>query len=229
MISIEDLSVCYGKKEVLTHLSCQFPTEKVSGIIGENGAGKTTLMHAIAGLIPVPRNKILIDEMVLRWDNLSFVPTNPFFYPYITGRDYLKLFNCSDSVIEQWGRILNLPIDGFIDTYSSGMQKKIAIAGSVSSGKRILVMDEPFNSLDIESVYILEKIIKALRCKNHTIIISSHIVETLLPLCDVILELENGCVKQRTPGQYLEMQQALRNKYEDKYNKLLDEVLSEID
>ena len=83
----------------------------------------------------------------------------------------------------------------YIDSYSTGMKKKIALTGTILLDKPFLILDEPFNGLDFESVEILYSVIKDLKNNNKTILISSHILETLTNTCDRIGILKNGMIE----------------------------------
>ena len=85
-----------------------------------------------------------------------------------------------------------LPLDDLIETYSTGMKKKLAILGVLKQNKEIYLFDEPFNGLDLESNKIVEWVITALFNKGKTIFISSHIIDPLLSICKQIYYLEDG-------------------------------------
>ena len=87
---------------------------------------------------------------------------------------------------------LKLPLDELIETYSTGMRKKLALLGILKQEKSIFLLDEPFNGLDLETNKILELIILKLKEKGKTIFLSSHIMDPLLSLCDQIHFLEHG-------------------------------------
>ena len=85
-----------------------------------------------------------------------------------------------------------LPLNDLIETYSTGMKKKLALLGVLKQVKKIFFFDEPFNGLDMETIKIVEIIIKALKEKGKTVFISSHIIDNLLTVCDSIHYLDNG-------------------------------------
>ena len=93
MIQIEQLSKSFGAKKVLKDINISFEKGKVYGIVGANGAGKTTLFRCIAGL--ETHEGIVRSELEPLKNHLGFLPTNPYFFPKITGQEYLQLFcNC---------------------------------------------------------------------------------------------------------------------------------------
>ena len=196
MITINNLTIAYHKGEnVIDSLNVSFPKNSIHGVVGLNGAGKTTLFNAIFGLKQALEGKILYDNQPLTKKDLAYLPAENFFYSNITGREYLALFHNTDFDINQWDQLFTLPLDQIIDEYSSGMKKKLALLGVIKQNKPILLLDEPFNGLDIEMCHIVRLILLRLKDAGNTIIISSHIIETLTELCDYIHYLEKGKIK----------------------------------
>ena len=193
MVSITNLSKSYGKNQVLKSINLNLNKGKVYGIVGENGAGKTTLFRCIAGLEDYEGT---IDADVKNIKNhLGFLPTNPIFMSRITGWEYLKLLSIARNI--QWDRfeeknIFELPLGQYVETYSTGMKKKLALMGILLQKNDIFILDEPFNGVDIHSNFIITEIIKQLKSLNKTIIISSHIFSTLSDTCDEIRLLKEG-------------------------------------
>jgi ABC-2 type transport system ATP-binding protein len=87
-----------------------------------------------------------------------------------------------------------LPLDELIDNYSTGMKKKIALLGVLKLDKPVMILDEPFNGLDIETGRILRSVLLQLKKTGKLIIVTSHILETLTNLCDYIHHLEKGTI-----------------------------------
>jgi ABC-2 type transport system ATP-binding protein len=161
MIAIENLSVSYGNHRVLENLSVVLPLHSVHGLVGMNGAGKTTLLNTMAGFIKPGSGTIQMKGIPLKRTDISFLETENFFYSNITGREYLGLFKSPPDVagIDEWNRIFMLPLDQLIGSYSSGMKRKLALAGVLRQEKPVVILDEPFNGLDLESSRLLSMII----------------------------------------------------------------------
>jgi ABC-2 type transport system ATP-binding protein len=164
MIKIEKLSKFYGKKQVLNKIDLEFETGKTYGIIGENGAGKTTLFRCISGLEPF-KGKISFDFDSLK-DRIGLLPTEPYFFSKMTGKEYIqllanarkvKLLNIRDK------NIFNLPLNQYVTTYSSGMKKKLALTAILLQQNDVYILDEPFNGVDIHGNIIITEIIKKFR------------------------------------------------------------------
>jgi ABC-2 type transport system ATP-binding protein len=193
MIIIENLSISYaGKPRVLDSLSLSLQLQWIHGIVGLNGAGKTTLLNALFGLVKPDSGTIRFQGEKLLKARVSFLVTENYFYPMITGREYLSLYKNPCFNADQWNKLFKLPLNDIIDTYSSGMKKKLAILGVIKQDKPIMILDEPFNGLDMESCSIIRSLLLELRKKGKTILVTSHILETLTNLCDQIHYLEAG-------------------------------------
>ncbi len=193
MIKIEKLSKFYGQKQVLNTIDLAFEKGKIYGIVGENGAGKTTLFRCISGLENYQGN-ITSGYKNLK-DHLGLLLTEPFFFPKITGSEYIqllanarqiKLTNMEDK------NIFDLPLNQYASTYSTGMKKKLALTAILLQENDIFILDEPFNGVDIQSNLIITEIIKQFKKLEKTVLISSHIFSTLAATCDEIFLMKNG-------------------------------------
>jgi ABC-2 type transport system ATP-binding protein len=128
MIKIENLSKKFGTKKVLDSIHLEFEKRKIYGVVGENGAGKTTLFKCISGL-ETSSGKISSDFISLK-NTLGLLLTEPFFFPKITGKEYLQLLTNARQVELQNvhdKNIFDLPLNQYASTYSTGMQKKLAL------------------------------------------------------------------------------------------------------
>ena len=193
MITINNLNISYNtNKKVINNLNLSLREGLIHGIVGLNGAGKTTLLNALFGLKKMDSGSILIDNQKINKKSVAYLFTENYFYSNITGREYLNLFKNQEFDIEQWNKLFSLTLDSIVDGYSNGMKKKLALLGILKQDKPLMILDEPFNGLDIEACRIIRMILLRLKEKNKTIIITSHIIETLTNLCDYIHYLENG-------------------------------------
>lgn len=226
MISIKELIVSYQKGiNVIDSLNLTINDNTINGIVGLNGAGKTTLFNAIFGLIKKEKGEILLNGQALTKKDIAYLPTESFFYSFITGREYLSLFNTSD--IDKWNSLFKLPLDTIIDDYSTGMKKKLALLGVIRQNKSIIMLDEPFNGLDVEASQILKLILLQLKEAGKTFIISSHIIESLTNICDCIHYLESGKVKfSRNKEQFDELEKDIFSIIESGNTEIIKELIS---
>lgn len=198
MIQIENLSKSFGSNRVLKDVNIVFEKGKVYGIMGDNGAGKTTLFRCIAGFEKHEGN-ILSDVSPLK-NHLGLLNTEPYFFPKMTGREYIKLLaNARKKNIDDIDsvNVFELPLDQYALNYSTGMKKKLALTALLFLENQYFILDEPFNGVDIHSNIIITEIILKLKKLNKLILISSHIFSTLSDTCDEILILKNGTFIRR--------------------------------
>jgi ABC-2 type transport system ATP-binding protein len=227
MITIKDLNFSYDRTiKVLDSLCLTLIENKIHGIVGLNGSGKTTLLNTVYGLLIPDNGEINHDGKKVTKKEMSFLETENFFYSNITGREYLSLFKNQTFDMDKWNRLFSLPLDKIIDGYSSGMKKKLALMGVLKQDKPIMILDEPFNGLDIETCRIIRSLLLRMTDKGKTIIITSHIIETLTNLCDFIHYLENGTIKQtREKDDFAEFERELFESIENKNIELITDLI----
>jgi ABC-2 type transport system ATP-binding protein len=197
MISIQNLKVSYGENNVLKSLSLTIPSYSIHGLVGLNGSGKTTLLNTLYGLKEKLSGSISYDSLPITKNKIAYLESSNYFYPYITGKEYLRMFQTQNLSfnIDKWNELFELPLNKLVDDYSSGMRKKLALMGILSLNREILVLDEPFNGVDLETVHKIKSLLIKLKESNKTIIITSHIIESLLSLCDLLSYLNNGVIQ----------------------------------
>lgn len=225
MISVIKIEKFFGDKKVLNNLNYDFTLSKIHGIIGLNGAGKTTFFNILSTFLKQDSGKILFDEKNITRYDIAFLETVNFFYSNITGKEYLEIFPSTNLQfdLENINKLLKLPLDEIIETYSTGMKKKLALLAIIKQDKPIYIFDEPYNGLDLETNMALEIIIKNLRKKEKTVFISSHILSPLISVCDEIHLLEQGNFsKNYTKENFDSIEKEL---FED-FNKSANEIIA---
>ena len=196
MLSIDSLEVRYGAAVVLRGLSLELEPGQVHGLMGRNGEGKTTLLDAVFGIVRPTAGSIDLGGAPIRSVDVGYLQTHNFFYPRITGREYLRIFQATHPGfdVDGWNRILELPLERLVERYSAGMQKKLALLGILSLDRPVLLLDEPFNGLDLESNHLLGRLLRMLAERGKTVLLTSHILESLTRSCDRIHLLASGVV-----------------------------------
>jgi ABC-2 type transport system ATP-binding protein len=228
MLTINDLTVSYGDKIVLEKLQLNLEFAKIHGLVGLNGAGKTTLLNALYGLKTKDSGIIMYNDLPLKRIDVSYLETENFYYSNITGKEYLSLFQrlTDDYKLEDWNKIFKLPLDELIDSYSTGMKKKLSLMAVLKQDKEIVILDEPFNGLDIESSKVLSLIISKLKEKGKTIILTSHILESLTSICDFIHYLDNKVISfTRDKNNFTNLESEIFNEMEAEHKELIDNVI----
>jgi len=223
MLELIKLRKKYGQKVVLNDINLSFEFGKIYGIVGENGAGKTTLFKCIAGLISYEGT--ISSAFPNLKNHLGYLETNPYMMSYITAWEYLKLL-CTAKKIESENfeeqNIFNLPLNQYAETYSSGMKKKLALMGVLLQKNDIIILDEPFNGVDIQSNMLIAEILKELKSLNKIILISSHIFSTLKESCDEIILLSKTKVSNQVKkNEYEALEQSMKEQIiRDKLKKI---------
>ena len=227
MITISNLTISYNKDErVIDNLNLSLDENLIHGIVGLNGAGKTTLLNTLYGLKKPDTGTIQFDNIEINKKSVAYLVTENFFYSNITGKEYLSLFKNNEFDIDRWNKLFNLPLNKIIDGYSTGMKKKLALLGALKQNKPLMILDEPFNGLDIETCRIIRMILLRLKERNKTIIVTSHIIETLTNLCDFIHYLEAGQVKySRDKSGFSEFEREVFDKIENENIELINELI----
>lgn len=228
MLTINDLTVSYGDKIVLEKLHLNLELAKIHGLVGLNGAGKTTLLNALYGFKTRDSGFVMYKDLPLKRIDVSYLETENFYYSNITGKEYLSLFQrlTDDYNLDDWNKIFKLPLDELIDSYSTGMKKKLSLMAVLKQDKEIVILDEPFNGLDIESSKVLSLIISKLKEQNKTIILTSHILESLTNICDFIHYLDNKVICfTRDKNNFTNLESEIFNEMEAEHKELIDNVI----
>lgn len=208
-ICFKNVSKSFNKIPVVS--SADFAVEKgeICGFIGRNGSGKTVIFKLMTGLLVPDSGKVIIDD-----ENFSgkgnFFPSvgvmieTPGFIPHYSGLKNLKILNSMSHnpvpKAEICGLMTRLGLDPKnrrpVRTYSLGMRQKLGIIQAVMNKPELLVLDEPMNSLDTESVNEIRKLFTELNMAGTTIVIASHISEDIETLCTRIFRVENAQVTE---------------------------------
>ena len=225
MLQIKNLHVAYGEKKVLQGLDFTANVGEIAGIVGLNGSGKTTLLNTIYGEIKSRDGEVSFGNQAIVPTSIAYLKTQNFFYQRITGAEYLDLFRMQhpNFNVEEWNAVFRLPLEKWVDSYSTGMKKKLAFMGILSLNRDVIILDEPFNGLDLETNETLKNILKILRSKQKTILVTSHILETLTTICDRIYYLNDGVMQHHFEAKDYHQLEALLTKFEyDDLDRLVE-------
>lgn len=201
MLEVIDLHKAYGRHEVLRGVSLAVRPGTIHGLIGANGAGKTTLINCLYGLetsftgtVRAAGARDTVREIT------GLVPYEPYFYPRLTGREYVAFcLQARGKVVpdlQGWNQLLELPLDQYAEEYSAGMKKKLALLAVLVQDFAYLILDEPFNGLDLEANLLLKEILKRLRDRGTGLLLTSHILGTLTEVADEASVLIAGQVQR---------------------------------
>jgi ABC-2 type transport system ATP-binding protein len=183
---------------------------EVTGYLGPNGSGKSTTLKMITGLIEPSEGRILfrgepIDRDQIRYrQRLGYVPEEPHLYPHLTGAEYLEMVGELRGLgkqqlaekIDGFLRLLSLHEDRYvpISSYSKGMRQKVLLAAALLHNPELILLDEPFSGLDVNSALVLRDLIRELAARGKVVLFSSHELETVERVCSRVVILHKGRV-----------------------------------
>ena len=198
---IEGLKKSYDQKLVLDDVSYEFSKGKIYALLGRNGAGKTTLFNCISSDIEYEKgNFYFIDQEKeeLRPSDVGYVLSTPEVPEFLTAYEFLKFFlEINESKIqdtrsiEEYLALVNIDSDDahkLMKHFSHGMKNKMQMLVNIIARPKLLLLDEPLTSLDVVASEEMKELLR--KIKNDSIIIlSTHILDLALDLCDEIVLL----------------------------------------
>ncbi|MDZ7773290.1 MAG: ABC transporter ATP-binding protein [Balneolaceae bacterium] len=204
MLKLDQLSFAYEQEEVICDLSMELSKGAIHGLLGPNGSGKTTLLNLVAGRLKPDEGEVRWMEKAVTASTAAYLRSEPYFYPLSTGREHLALFSHRNPGfrVERWNELFRLPLDDLIETYSSGMKKKLALMGVVALDRPLLLLDEPFNNLDLESNQLIGRMLELLAEKGTLVILTSHILEILTAMCGSIHVMQEGRIGESVENEF---------------------------
>lgn len=203
-IEVLNVSKSFGEEKVLKNVSHTFEKGKIHGIVGNNGSGKTVLMKCICGFLRPDSGRILVNhEEVGKHrdfpDNIGIIIETPGFLPHLSGFQNLKILAslrkiANDHIIRDTIQLVGLDPDMKkpVGKYSLGMRQRLGLAQALMEDPGLLILDEPLNGLDKNSVLHIRSLIKDLRTQGKTVILASHNQMDIDELCDTVCEMDGG-------------------------------------
>ena len=209
-IKIENLSKSFNGKRILKQINLELPEDGIFGILGKNGAGKTTLLATLMGLITPTSGEIKIFNKCLRKDKFDILNEINFQSPYIELPKkmsvyqnlifYARLYNVKDREKKIDNLCSELLVDELLELnygkLSSGQKTRVNLCKALLNTPKLLLLDEPTASLDIQtSEFIRKYLVKFQKNYKSAILITSHNLEEIQYMCDYLIILEDGKVK----------------------------------
>jgi ABC-2 type transport system ATP-binding protein len=199
LVEIDHVSKTFGDKQALADVTLGVPAGQICGLLGPNGAGKTTLFRLLMGILKASEGHLRIggkdcfEERVEAKRLVGFLPDEPVFYPYLSGREVLELsagmhgLDASAavarlaSIADELQLADALPL--FAEDYSRGMKKKLGLLLALLHQPKLLVLDEPTNGLDVESTRLFYELMIDESRRGTTIFFSTHLMDQVTKLC----------------------------------------------
>ncbi|MBI3449189.1 MAG: ABC transporter ATP-binding protein [Acidobacteria bacterium] len=194
------------RNRVLNGLSLTVSSGEIFGLLGQNGAGKTTTIKTLLGLVFPDAGAVRLfgrkSTIVAVKERIGFLPENPYFYEYLTGREFLdycgRLFGYSAyerqrrtaAMLERVG--MTSRADSQLRKYSKGMLQRIGLAQALINDPDLVILDEPMSGLDPIGRREFRDIILSLKERGKTVFFSSHILSDAEALCDRVGIVKDG-------------------------------------
>jgi ABC-2 type transport system ATP-binding protein len=209
MIELSEISKWYGPIRALSAVSLTVAPGTALGLVGPNGAGKSTLLRIACGLSRPDAGQVrlngkdaVLDPAVRR--DLGCMPDNLPLFELLTGREQLVWTGgllgvdraTSERRIRELAEALELTeaLDRPIGAYSTGMRKKIAFMNALIGDPDVLVLDEPFEGVDLLGIYTMKDVLAQLVGAGASLLVSSHILPLIGDLCSEFALLHQGSV-----------------------------------
>jgi len=217
LIRTRSVSKFYDKEQILSDFNLDVWKGSITGILGSSGSGKTTALRLIAGfdrpdggLIEMKNEVIVSDEVWLPPErrNIGMVFQDYALFPHLTVEKNIA-FGLGKNDLEQ-GRLkevidmcnLSGLINKFPQELSGGQQQRVALARALAPNPEVILLDEPFTSLDAQMARVLrDEVVELLKNTETTAIIVTHDQEEALSVCDVVSVLEKGKIIQSSTPQ----------------------------
>lgn len=207
MIEVKNLVKRYGNYLAVDHLSFHVDKGQIYGFLGPNGAGKSTTMNIMTGYLASTEGEVLINGMNILEEPekvkrcIGYLPEQPPLYFDMTVEEYLK-FAADLKKIERTKRKEQIEkvmeMTGIADVrqrlirnLSKGYRQRVGLAQAILGYPEILILDEPTVGLDPKQIIEIRELIRSLS-KNHTIILSSHILSEISAVCDYVMIINHG-------------------------------------
>ncbi len=210
MIEVRNLTKVYGKKKAVDDLSFTIEDGEIFGFLGPNGAGKSTTMNIITGCLSATEGTVVIDgndifeEAYKAKKNVGYLPEQPPLYMDMTVEEYLRFVAEAkkvkkDKLPEEVDRVMKktsiLDVHNrLIKTLSKGYKQRVGIAQALIGNPKVIILDEPTVGLDPRQILEIRDLIRNLG-KEHTVILSSHILQEVNSVCDKIMIIAHGKLK----------------------------------
>ena len=202
IIEVKNVTKEFNNKVIVNSLTLNVKKGETIGIVGRNGSGKTVLLKMICGLYIPTSGTIIINSDKSNAEKLGVLIDSNFLSDE-TGFYNLKLLSQLGKKIKEDKiyEILKLVgLDPYNKTkyknYSTGMKQKLKLANALMYDSEILILDEPFNGLDKDSVNHFRNIILQYKKEKKTILLTSHNYEDIKLLCDKIYEMDKGNLEE---------------------------------
>lgn len=204
-VDVQGLRKRFGDREVLRGVDLRVEAGQLLGLVGPNGAGKSTLLRALVGLVPRTAGSARVfglDPATAALEirrRASYLPGETGVYQQMRGAAFLDFAlgfypRRDDALREQLLDAFELPLDQRVRSYSAGMKQKIALVATLVPDVDLYLLDEPDRALDASVRFFLRDVLRGLRARGKTIVLSSHHLSEVETLADRLEFLLDGAL-----------------------------------
>ncbi len=206
MLKVENLVKKFGQKYAVNDISFEIGDNEIVGFLGPNGAGKSTTMNMLTGYLSYTSGSVTVDVFEILENPteakklIGYLPERPPLYPEMTVKEYLNfVYELKGCTLNRQKHIMEVcevtkivDIQGrLIRNLSKGYQQRIGIAQALIGNPRIIILDEPTVGLDPKQIIEIRNLIRSLG-RDHTVILSTHILSEVQAVCDRIIIMNKG-------------------------------------
>ncbi len=208
---VEEVSKLFESFAALRQVSVDFEPGRCYVVLGENGAGKSTLLRVLAGLLQPSFGKVRVFgdlEPQQARARIGYMSHAPMLYDELTAQENLRYFaslypdrRCLSpaDALRQVG--LDPTLNRPLGQYSQGMRQRTSLARVLMPEPELLLLDEPFSNMDVESARQMVELLAKFKQTNRTIVLTTHQRELAAPIADWVLTMHAGRVTSVVPGE----------------------------
>ena len=231
MIQVENIRKQFDRCLALDHISLDLKDRKTYGLWGRNGAGKTTLIRIVLGVLSPDHGTVRVfgNDPKKDWSvrrEIGIVTDEDAYFPELTTDEFLwwvgKLRSVKEEVLEE--QIERFICDFYIDEHrnhligslSHGMRRKVSVIGAFIGTPKLIVMDEPLNGLDIDSIETLCCLLKEHKEDGGAALIACHDAAFIKEVCTDIIEIDKGRIIRQGPAETADVGFSAKNRIDNK-------------
>jgi ABC-2 type transport system ATP-binding protein len=217
MISLRQLTKRFGAQTAVDSISFEIRAGEIVGLLGPNGAGKSTTLKMLTGMLAptsgtaeICGHDLLQDPMGVK-RSVGFVPDSGAVFESLTGLEYLEMIAALYDIpaaaarerIQQFISFFDLSFETLTDkllgAYSKGMRRKVVITAALLHNPPVVFFDEPLDGLDANAAVGFKALIQTLAREGKAIVYSSHILDVVERVCDRVIIIDKGVVREDGP------------------------------
>lgn len=239
MITVKNVTKKYGKFKAVDNISFEINDGEIIGLLGPNGAGKSTTMNILTGFIEPTEGEVIINGYNISKKPkkakkcIGYMPEGVPLYKDMTVKEFVTYMaelkgvkkdeikeSVEQAIQDTWLQNVRKVL---IRNLSKGYKQRVSMAGALVGNPEIIILDEPTVGLDPKQIIEIRNLIKKLG-KNHTLIISSHILSEISQICERVIIINKGQIVAVDSPEHLEdtvnVENAINIIVEDKENKI---------